>query len=86
MQSLTEAFGRAVRVLREQTGVSQEAFAYAAQIDRAFMSRIERGKSNVSLGTVERIASALGLPLDALFAEVERQRSLTHPTGASRST
>lgn len=54
--------------------MSQEHFAYAAKIDRAFMSRIERGKSNVSLATVDRIATALGIPLDNLFAEVERQR------------
>jgi len=74
MKSLTEAFGTAVRALREKTGVSQEHFAYTAQIDRAFMSRIERGKSNVSLATVDRIATALEIPLDGLFAEVERQR------------
>jgi len=81
MKSLPEAFGKAVRMLREQTGVSQEAFAYSAKIDRAFMSRVERGKSNISLATVDRIALALEISLDELFAEVERQRS-----GAGLST
>ena len=79
MKSLPEAFGHAIRGLREQTGVSQEAFAYSANIDRAFMSRIERGKSNVSLGTIEKVADALGIPLDVLFVEVERQRGLAKP-------
>jgi transcriptional regulator with XRE-family HTH domain len=74
MKSLPEAFGLAVRALREQTGASQEHFAYTAKIDRAFMSRVERGKSNVSLATVDRIATALDIELDDLFAEVERQR------------
>lgn len=60
--------------MREETGLAQEHFAYAAQLDRAFMSRIERGKSNVSLETIARIADALGVPLDVLFAEVERRR------------
>jgi transcriptional regulator with XRE-family HTH domain len=77
MKSLPEAFGLAVRALREQTGVSQEHFAYTAKIDRAFMSRVERGKSNVSLETVDRIAVALEISLDELFAEIERQRKGT---------
>jgi len=77
MAPLTTAFGRAVRDLREKSGVSQERFAFNAGIDRAFMSRIERGRSNVSLGTIERIATALDIPLDGLFAEVERHRQVT---------
>ncbi len=75
MASLTTAFGQAVRKLREETGVSQERFAHKAGIDRAFMSRIERGKSNVSLATIERVARGLGVHLDELFAAVEQQRT-----------
>jgi transcriptional regulator with XRE-family HTH domain len=71
---LTEAFGLAVRTLRDRLGISQERFAQLAKIDRAFMSRIERGKSNVSLATADRIAGALAVSLAELFGEVERQR------------
>jgi len=79
MESLSTAFGRAVRKLREDAGVSQERFAYKAGIDRAFMSRIERGKTNASLTTIDRVAKALNVSLETLFEAVERERSRRSP-------
>lgn len=46
--------------MRLAAGISQEALADAAGIDRSHMSRIERGKRNVSFLNVCRIADALG--------------------------
>lgn len=64
-----ERLGVGVRLLREQAGLSQEALADAAGIDRSHMSRIERGKRNVSFLNVARIADALGCkPSDILAA------------------
>lgn len=64
-----ERLGLGVRSLRERAGLSQEALADAAGIDRSHMSRIERGKRNVSFLNVARIADALGCkPSDILVA------------------
>lgn len=51
--------GEAVRAARKERGLSQEALADAAGIDRSHMGKIERGERNVTLLNVLRIAGAL---------------------------
>jgi transcriptional regulator with XRE-family HTH domain len=55
-------FGRRVRQLRTERGVSQEAFAHQIQIDRSYFGSIERGERNVSLENICLIAAGLGVP------------------------
>ena len=55
-------FGRRVRQLRKERGVSQEAFAHEIQIDRSYFGSIERGERNVSLDNICLIARGLGVP------------------------
>ncbi len=52
--------GSAIRHLRGQIGLSQEALADASGIDRSHLGRIERGERNLSILNLKRIASALG--------------------------
>ncbi len=61
------AFGAAVRARRRAMGLSQEALADLAQIDRSHMGRIERGERNLSLLNVVRIARALNAAPSALL-------------------
>ncbi|WBO58037.1 helix-turn-helix domain-containing protein [Acidocella sp. MX-AZ03] len=49
-----------IRRLRVERGVSQEAFAVDAGVDRTYMSRIERRLENPTLTVLEKIAAALG--------------------------
>lgn len=63
------AFGTRVRALREEQGMSQEALAYAAGLDRSYMGGVERGERNVSLDNIYRIANALGTALGSLFTD-----------------
>jgi len=55
-------FGRRVRQLRKEKGVSQEAFAHEIKIDRSYFGSIERGERNVSLDNICLIAAGLGVP------------------------
>jgi transcriptional regulator with XRE-family HTH domain len=55
-------FGRRVRQLRREKGVSQEAFAHQIEIDRSYFGSIERGERNVSLENICLIAKGLGVP------------------------
>jgi len=66
------ALGKAIRQLRDQRGVSQEALAYEAGVTSGTLSLIERGLSNPTWGTVKGIAAAL----DVTIAELAMQ-SLT---------
>jgi transcriptional regulator with XRE-family HTH domain len=51
--------GVAVRLRRKARGLSQEALADAAGIDRSHMGKIERGERNVTMLNVLKIAAAL---------------------------
>ena len=51
--------GKAVRTRRAGQGLSQEALADAAEIDRSHMGKIERGERNVTFLNIARIAKAL---------------------------
>lgn len=59
--------GTRVRQFRQQRGLSQEALADRARIDRSYMSGIERGVRNCSVLKLERIGRALGVPISSLF-------------------
>ncbi len=59
--------GKAVKRVREQKKMSQGDICRATGFDRAYMSNIEAGKGNPTLVTIEKIASALGVPIDKLL-------------------
>lgn len=59
--------GAAIRLLRKERGLSQEALADAAAIDRSHMGKIERGERNVTLLNLFKIAAALGLKTSLLI-------------------
>jgi transcriptional regulator with XRE-family HTH domain len=69
---IRERFGFAVRSQRETLGLTQEELAEKAGIHRTYLADIERGKRNLALINIERLAAALSLSLSELFREVER--------------
>jgi transcriptional regulator with XRE-family HTH domain len=56
---IAKQFGQRVRKARLKRELSQEALAAKANIDRAFLSGIERGVENPTLFTIQTIADAL---------------------------
>lgn len=58
-----------MRNARKAAGLSQEALADAAEIDRSHMGKIERGERNVSVLNILKIAAALGCPASAIFID-----------------
>lgn len=71
---LLSAFGRAVRSLRLARGLSQESLAEAAHLHVTYVSSLERGRRNVSLVNLDRLARALDIDLPALMSPVESNR------------
>jgi transcriptional regulator with XRE-family HTH domain len=65
------AVGEAVRALRKQRDVSQEALALLTQIDRTYMGAIERGDQNVGVMHLVRIAEALEISVEEIIAAAE---------------
>ncbi len=61
------ALGRAIKQARTEIGLSQEALAVDADIDRSYLGGIERGEHNVTVINLAKIANALELtPSDLL--------------------
>jgi len=67
MQDLAKKFGQAVRERRLQSGVSQDALALMADIDRSYVGRIERGEVNVTLEKAYCLAKVLGCDIRDLL-------------------
>lgn len=56
-----------LRRLRVARGLSQESLAVDAQIDRTYVSRLERCLENPSVGVLERLAQALDAEIVEFF-------------------
>lgn len=55
-------FGAHVKKIRLQQGISQENLASLSALDRTYISGVERGKRNISLLNVIKLASSLNVP------------------------
>lgn len=64
-------FGMAIRELRKEKGLSQEAFADLAGVDRSYMGHIERGEKNVTLTKIYQLADALEMSVSAIFERIK---------------
>ena len=63
-----QEIGTTIRKLREEKRITQEKLARAAGMIRANLSRIEASKHRPTLETIERIATALKVPVADLIA------------------
>jgi transcriptional regulator with XRE-family HTH domain len=59
--------GAAIRAERQSQGLSQEALADKANIDRSYMGGIERGEHNIAIINFLKIAEALGIKASSLL-------------------
>ena len=82
-QRLAEAIGNEIRSFRQQLRMTIIDVSRQAGISSGMLSKIERGKTSPSLGTLSAIARALNVPVTAFFRKYEEQRDCTFvPAGA----
>ena len=65
--NIQEKFGNKVKSLREQKGISIEHLANNSNVDRNYISDIEKGKRNVSIEVIEKIMTGLDTDLATFF-------------------
>ncbi len=63
--------GEVIRAARKAKGISQEALAELAGIDRSYMGGIERGEHNLAIVNLLKITDALGVKASLLLNESE---------------
>jgi transcriptional regulator with XRE-family HTH domain len=61
------SLGDTIRLTRAEKGLSQEALAVDAELDRSYVGGIERGEHNVTIINLSKVAKALGLPISTLL-------------------
>lgn len=69
--NIKEKFGTKVKELREKKGFSIELLANISNVDRTYISDIEKGKRNVSIEIMEKIILALDSDFATFFNELK---------------
>jgi transcriptional regulator with XRE-family HTH domain len=67
-------FGNRLRDVREKAEISQEKLAELAGLHRTYVSSVERGKRNISLVNIERLAVALGVSMKDLMPAMKTKK------------
>lgn len=75
LSSATAEFGRRVRVRRNELGLSQEALADQADLHWTFVGQVERGRRNISLHNLLKVAAGLGIDPGELVRGLEAPAS-----------
>ena len=73
---IREVFARNLRKARHEKGLSQEALAYEAEVDRTYISALERGVYGATIDMVDKLAAVLN---------VERVRCFSGRQGSGRA-
>jgi transcriptional regulator with XRE-family HTH domain len=69
---VAKVFGPLLRVRRKALDLTQEEFAHRTGLDVSFVSRVERGLTQPSIGVLIQMAKTLGTSSALLMAEVEK--------------
>lgn len=72
--SVEAIFGKVLRQMREERGLTQEKMAELAEIDRTYIYRLENGLRSPSLDVIFRVADALDVSPAAILERVNDLR------------
>jgi transcriptional regulator with XRE-family HTH domain len=63
--------GERITQLRKAKKLSQQQFSYDAEMERTYLSHIEKGRKNISLSTLQKILNALNISVTEFFDHKE---------------
>lgn len=72
-----KAFGAIIKAKRNALGISQEELADRAGLHRTYIGGIEQGRRNLSLLNILKVAKALAVKTDELFAAMQESKKCT---------
>ncbi|MNW60500.1 HTH-type transcriptional regulator SinR [compost metagenome] len=75
MNTFRKLIGKRIKAIRKEQGLTQEKLAEKAQLTYQYVGAVERGARNISMDSLERIISALGVDVD--FDQLLNLRDMT---------
>ena len=72
--NIREVFARNLRKARHAKGLSQEALAYEAEVDRTYISALERAVYSATIDMVDKLARVLDVEAGALLQRPSKSR------------
>jgi len=72
--NIKEKFGHKVKALREEKGFSIEQLANVSNVDRNYISDIEKGKRNASIEIIEKVITGLETDFATFFSDKSFKR------------
>jgi transcriptional regulator with XRE-family HTH domain len=72
VEQISTVFGQVLREQRISRQLSQEELALAADVDRTFVSQMERGIRQPTITTLMKLAGALGIQPSTLIVRMEK--------------
>lgn len=72
-QTILKAFGQLIVGQRQRLGISQEELAFRSELDRTYISGLERGVRNPSLTAIVKVAHGLGITVDKLLKGLQTE-------------
>lgn len=69
--NLCERFGQAVRERRLDLGLTQEQLAHESDLNRSYITDVERGARNLALVNVARLVHALDMTIPTFFSKYD---------------
>jgi transcriptional regulator with XRE-family HTH domain len=74
-----------VRRYRQRLAISQEELAWRAEMHRTYLADVERGARNLSLSSMARLVTGIGVPLSEFFASLESFEPSTPASGRNHA-
>lgn len=62
--------GTRIATIRKSLNISQDHLSFIADMDRTYLTRLERGKANPSIRTLHKIARKLNVKMAALLKDI----------------
>ena len=73
MGEIAKAIGQRIRNYRTKAGFSQEKLAELSGCHPTYIGQLERGEKNATIESIDRIATALNVPMSTLFEQLGGQ-------------
>lgn len=75
MSDIAKFVGQRIRNYRLMRGLSQEKLAEIAGCHTTYIGQIERGEKNATIESIEKISSALKIPMSELFEKIDERKN-----------